>query len=241
MFLFDPVTCQRKYITYDELEGITGKRKETLACYKSRRKKITSINCYLVDDDVDHKVLNEFVSHEYIQDECFINIPGTSYEVSNYGRYKNKKGQFLMVHNNIRGKRIRPKITLTIDGKRYSCSPSHFVGQLFVEKPIARPGEELILGHKDYNSFNCRADNLYYIDKIKYARRTAKLASKRICLKIDNEGNVLEEYDSAKQASIRNYYHKNTVSHAIKNGLRVGAFIYMYEEEYIKAYGERND
>ncbi len=241
MFLFDPITCKRQPITYEQLKGITGKSKETLACYKSRRRKIANINSYLVDDDVDVKVLREFMVKEEIEDECFVNIPGTSYEVSNYGRYKNKKGQFIVVHNNVCGKRVRPMITLMIDKKSFRCAPSYFVGKIFVEKPVEKLGEQLILGHRDYNSFNCRATNLYYVDKVKYARRVAQLASSRICLKIDDSGNVIEEYDSAAQASRRNYYHRLTIAKAIKKGQRVGGFIYMYEDEYIKVYGERND
>lgn len=159
MLLFDPITCQRIKITFDKLKGITGKSKCYLYDCMVSGKKIKSINCYLVDDNVKPSQLRILMSNEKIKDECWKDIPNSNYEVSSCGRYRNKNdSRFIIVSSKKESgrKKLRPQLSMTIDGHLKTYHPHTWVAKMFLED-VSR--SDMLPAHKDGNSFNCRAGN----------------------------------------------------------------------------------
>lgn len=56
LYLFDPITCQKSKITYEKLEGITGKKKGNLMSPKSKQIAVVK------KDPVTGEVLDEYRS-----------------------------------------------------------------------------------------------------------------------------------------------------------------------------------
>ncbi len=211
-YLFDPITCQKQETTYDLLEGITGISKVTLATYKSRKLKIACINCYLIDGKTSNSDLRNFLEKEVIKDECWVDIPGSHNQVSNYGRYRTmlKSGPKMMLVYN-RGKN-RAEITLTINGKKEKLVAATKVAEMFLDKPKGN----VVLTHKTGNSFNNRAENLEYIPKIKHHKASGALAKSIPIAKVDIEtGEILEEYTSMRRAAAKNFLKGQSISLAI--------------------------
>lgn len=230
LYLFDPVTCQKSEITYEQLEGITGKKKGNLMSLKSKKRKINNINCYLIDENTTKTDLRQMMENEVIKNEYWVDIPGTHNQVSDYGRYRSitKKGHKMMLINNV--DKNKACITLTIDGKKQKLSAHTKVAEMFIEKPEG----DVVVRHKDGNSFNCRASNLEYVDRRWLARRTGpKSRQIAVVKKEPKTGEILGEYRSMREASRKNFLSHESVAAAIREHRLCDGYLWEIDKEVI--------
>lgn len=230
LFLFDPITCQKSEITYEQLEGITGKKKGNLMSLKSKRRKVNNINCYLIDENTTNDELRTMLENEVIKDEYWVDIPGTHNQVSDYGRYRTitRKGTKMMLVCN--AKKNKATITLTIDGKKHKLLAHTKVAETFLDKPDG----DVVLRHKDGNGFNCRASNLEYVDRKWLARRTGPLSNQIAVVKKDPAtGEVLGEYRSMREAARKNFLCHEAVHSAIKEKRLCAGYLYEIDRDVI--------
>lgn len=238
MFLFDPITCQKTIINFDKLKGITGKSERYLYDCMINSKKIRSINCYLVDDIPKLSQLRLMLSNEKINDECWKYIPKSDYEVSSYGRYRNKNdGTFIIISSKRESgrKKLRPQLNISVDAHKKTFHPHTWVAKLFLDDPIR---SDMIPAHKDGNSFNCRAGNLYYVSLLKQKSLSGRANTKGTVFKVDDDGYIVADYPSMAQASLRQFYSIKAVQSARALGCKTGGYRYLLEEEYMQIYGE---
>lgn len=238
MLLFDPVTCQRTNINFDKLKGITGKSECYLYDCMMNGKKIKSINCYLIDDTVKPSQLRVLMSNEKIKDECWKDIPESDHEVSSYGRYRNKnEGTFIIISSKKESgrKKFRPQLNIYVDGHKRTFHPHTWVAKLFLEDASRN---DMIPAHKDGNSFNCRAGNLYYVSSLKQKSLSGRVNTRGTVFKVNDDGYIVADYPSMAQASIRQFYNIKAVQSARALGCKTGGYRYLLEEEYMQIYGE---
>lgn len=230
LYLFDPITCQKSEITYEKLEGITGKNKGNLMSLKSKKRKVGNINCYLIDENTTNAELREMLESEVIKNEYWVDIPGTHNQISDYGRYRTitKKGpKMMLIYNATKNKAC---ITLTINGKKEKLLAHTKVGEMFLEKPKG----DVVLRHKDGNGFNCRANNLEYVDRKWLARRTGPLSNQIAVVKKDPvTGEILDEYRSMREAARKNFLCHEAVHQAIRENRLCAGYLYEIDREAI--------
>lgn len=77
---------------------------------------------------------------------------------------------------------------------------AHLVASLFVENPQNLP----YVGFKDGNPLNCAADNLYWTYK--------RFLNSPSVFQYDLDGNLIKEYECAKQAAIENSLNQNALT-----------------------------
>ena len=213
IYLFNPINGMKEKTTYELLSGITGMSKSSLRCYKSRMLKIKAINEYLIDDIADPKVLKNILQNEVIKDEIWRYIEGYNgvYEVSNYGRVR--KGSKIMIQDLGSTKEFL-RVRLLKDGKRKECRVSRLVANAFIEKEFQ---SQNIVFHKNGNIHDNHADNLEWIRRKDIPRKQLKRSRAISIAKIDTfTGEILDEYDSMREACRENYMGHSTLWEAIR-------------------------
>lgn len=206
MLLFDPITGERKQITYKELEGITGLEKHKLQQRKSRGAIINCIKCFLVDDNTTPNQLKKIMAKYIPKDELWKDIKGfKGYKVSTYGRVK--RGEtFLLTYVAKRNRRV----TL----KRNKKSITLYVHSLVADAFLYQPKNTLVW-HKDGNRYNCRADNITFMKKKTIAILSAKKGTKEVIKRDKDTNEEIERYKSINEAAARNYTTRINISRAL--------------------------
>lgn len=213
LYLFDPINGVKTETTYEKLVGITGLNKAYLMSIKSKRRKIKSINCYIVDDKTRKKELNELRQKEVIKGEIWKDIKESdgTYQISDYGRvrrlYKNGKQKIFSLytkHKKIKGLYVKVKI----QGKIKECRVSRLVAEHFIHKPK----DCNIVWHKNEDIYDNYALNLEWIDQKTLANRTVHKSNSIAVAKIHPvTGEVLEEYRSIREAGKKNYVNYESI------------------------------
>lgn len=211
IYLFDPINNMKTPTNYDLLEGMTGYSKSTLMSYKSKRKKLMNINCYLIDDKFTKKELLDLRNLEHPKNEIWKIAPGTDgmYEVSNYGRMRNTETHRL-INPSLNGQGCL-STNLYINGKKVFLRIHRLVAEAFLKQP---KGCNFVIhiGSK----YNNHADNLRWVNKQyvqKWNGRCNKIS--KSVYKLDPETyEVLDEYDSIRQAARENWVDKKNMSRA---------------------------
>ena len=148
------------------------------------------------------------------------------YQVSNLGRVK---GLDRLVDTNInnvnrrinKGKLLKPqfnnkgykRVNLCKNGNKNQA----FVHRLVAEAFIPNPNNYPVVNHKDENPKNNCVENLEWCD-VKYnsnfGTRNQKVAKHRCkpVLQFTKEGELVKEWDSAKEASLKAGFNKDCIS-----------------------------
>ncbi|MCT4507920.1 MAG: NUMOD4 domain-containing protein [Tepidibacter sp.] len=222
LYLYDPITNIKKETTYKKISGITGYAVDTLASYKSRRKKLKNINCYLMDDTFSEEEVKTLFQNEVIKDELWKDIEDTNgkYQISSYGRtrvlYKNGKIKILRPYIR-KGKWLHVKVT--VDKKVKEIAIHKLVAEYFVVND--NPKQNTIVFHESGNIHDNHFRNLTWTNRKSLGKKTGAKSNSVPVVKIDPiTGEVLEEYNSMAHAGRENYLHRETIRLCIKDRLK---------------------
>lgn len=222
VYLFDPITQDRRLVTIKKAADILGVKECTISSIKS--KGIANKGFYILDD-VTSKTIKPLIQIGDLLEEVWRLIPGSSVEVSSRGRYRGKCGILVLnARNN------KPTITINVDGKNMSLRAHYWVEQLFMEdKPKGKK-----TAHKDGNSFNNKVENLIYVSK-GYINKQIALSSTAIpVLQLDPVTHeVVEEYVSMSEAARALYTTRDTIYRAVVEKRQSLGFIWVKDVEVI--------
>lgn len=80
IYLYDPISNTKKPSSYDLISGITGKDKTALMSHKCKKRKIKSINAYIIDEEITRKQRYELM----IKEKPYLEIWKTIRDYENY-------------------------------------------------------------------------------------------------------------------------------------------------------------
>jgi hypothetical protein len=240
LYLYDPRTNITKETTFEYLEGLIGKTKASLMSWRSKKRKLSQIDCYLVDDTLTVEQRREWYAAEKYHNEVWKEIEGMNgkYLVSNYGRFKrvceNGKVNFMLPFLKKSSKRknyLLVKLTFNKVAKDYDVAK--LVARHFIEEP--KPGE--VLFHKNLIKTDNFSGNLEYISREKLGKRTGGLSKSKPVVQLNKDTlEVLGEFKSAREAGRQCFVSYQAVMDNCNKKTKVcgGYYIFMWEEEYEK-------
>ena len=170
-------------------------------------------------------------------------VPGTkTYLVSREGGirkvWKSGKVTDLKPQRKLTEKGRSQTVRLTENGKRKEYIISHLVAAAFL--PPKPPGT--VIYHKNGIRFDNHVENLGYITRAELGKKTAHKSKCRAVFKIDQDGNEIEIYRSAREAAKKNYMSYQTVidrcNHKVKNEYFSADYTFRWANEIEK--GEDN-
>lgn len=244
LYLYDPKTNILTETSYQYLSELTGKSIQNLMSYKSRKLKITNINCYLADENTALKQRKEWYSRESYKDETWKTIVGSDdlYLISNYGRvkriYKTKTKFLLPIHK----KKIGClEIKVPYKGVFAPYRISTLVAHHFL--PERQLGE--ILSHKNSIKTDNFAGNLEYTTREKHGAKYGSITRNKPVVQLNKDTlEVIDEFRSAREAG-RNCYlsYQAVLDNCHKKSKTSGGFIFMFLDEYenIKKDGDQSE
>lgn len=240
LYLYDPKTNISVETSYAYLVELTGKTYDNLASYKSRKRKIQNIDCYLIDDKTTIQERKAFYCKETYPDEVWRPIHGSDqkYRISSYGRVqrilKNGDTPFILPYLKKRTGYLEIKVPYNGVYKNYKVS--NLVALHFIGKP--KKGE--VLHHKNGIKTDSAVSNLAYQDQSKVSRKTGPLAKSKPVVQLDKDTlDVIGEYRSAREAGRMTYLSYQAVldncNHKTKSS---GGYLFMFASEYEQLYQE---
>lgn len=233
IYLYDPINNYKTPTNYKLLEDLTGKLQCNLCSYKTKRRKIKSLNAYLIDDSFTKEELYKLMCKEVISDEIWkpLNI-NDKYLISNYGRVKR-------LYMNGKSKLITPFlkqnkwmiIKINVDGKCRQQVLHVLVARNFLE---VEPGK--VIYHKDGNKFKNHADNLGFITREDIGHKFGGNAKAVPVLKLDADtGEVLDSYENIREAGRENYLCHEAIRQCVKGINKTsGGFKWVIDKEFMK-------
>lgn len=215
IYLYNPVNNTKQIVNYDLLCGITGQSQGNLMSLKSKRKNITKIGCYIVDDEFTNKDLYNLMKKVKIKDEIWKDMEGFNgkYRISSYGRimriYEKSNKTKLMMPYTKKGKHKRWLVVkLAINGKSKEYAIHVLVANHFLENENDLP----CVWHKNGNIQDNFAGNLKWVSRKFLGKKTAGRAKAMAVIKMDPETlEVLQEYESMAEAGRQNYLHRESI------------------------------
>lgn len=200
--IYDPKTNIIQDIDYDLLSAITGKDKSNLMTYRSKGKKITNINCYILptgyNRDNSLKLRYEWYANETYEGEYWLSY-NTHVKVSNYGRvkriYKKSERYALPFLRKGQGNLL---VKIKINNRSMEVKVSKLVAHCFIRP---KKDDEFVL-HKNGIITDDHASNLEYVDRVTLGKRTGHKATSKTIIMLDAKTNkVLNEFRSSREAA----------------------------------------
>lgn len=230
LYLLNPINGVKEETNYKLLEKITGTRKETLMSLKSKKKKVSRLNYYLIDDETTKEEIYSFMCKEIIKDEIWKEITKDKiiYKVSDYGRFKRK-------YKNGKEKLLRPFIhknhnkflVIKLFGKEKSVHS--IVADMFLEVP-----KDKLKYHLDGDIYNNRATNIGFCTRKELGLKFASLSKSIPVIKLDPI--TLEEldyYENETVAGKNNFICKEAIRQAVNGKQKTAAgFKWKIDEEF---------
>lgn len=133
--------------------------------------------------------------------EIWKNIKSSHYSVSNLGRVKNDKTNYILKGR--KSKNGYLQVSISINGAKQS---NKYIHRLVCEYFLPNPENKRCINHKDYNKENNKVDNLEWVtdsenQTYNHKFRKQKTSDKRVA-KFDKNGNLISKiYDSCAQAA----------------------------------------
>lgn len=224
-YIFDPITQEKREITYEKLSGITGLNKSTLYGYKNDVRKIQCINCYFLKEDITRKELDILAQKEVIEKEIWKPIKGTvrKYECSDCGRVREilEDGRKVILHI------VQKKNAAYVNIDKKVMMLARIIYETFSGKSL----KDKFVYHKDIN----KANNSYYnLQEEKEWKNIRKLATPRDkpVIRIDPVTGEKEYFESMTEAAKESLVSPSLVSLAVKQGKIRGGYI--WERDDIK-------
>ena len=224
-YIFDPITQEKREITYKKLSGITGLDKSTLYGYKNDVRKIQCINCYFLKGDITRKELDVLAQKEVIEKEIWKLIKGTvrKYECSDCGRVREKMedGTYKILHI------VQKKMGAYVCIDKKTIILSRLIYKTFSCKDV----KNKFIYHKDGNKSNNCYYNLCEESEWKNIRKLATPRDKPV-IRIDPVTGEKEYFESMTEAAKESFVSPSLVSLAVKQGEIRGGYI--WERDDIK-------
>lgn len=232
MLLYDPRTNLLSKTTYDDLEGMTGYTRSSLMSYKTRKRKLKTINCYLMDCD-DLKQRREWYAKEKYMGESWLTINGSDnqFKISNYGRVKRvfkKSERFMMPYQRKGVGNLFVKAKY--NGKYTDHKVGHIVAAHFIREPL--PEERVI--RKNGIITDDYAGNLKIVTNQELGIRTGHKSNSKAVVQICAETlETVNEYRSAREAG-RNYFLSYQAILDRCNGVykQSDGYIWLFADDY---------
>ena len=224
-YIFDPITQEKREITYKKLSGITGLDKSTLYGYKNDVRKIRCINCYFLKGDITRKELDVLAQKEVIEKEIWKPIKGTvrKYECSDWGRVREilEDGTYKILHI------VQKKMGAYVCIDKKTIILSRLIYKTFSCKDV----KNKFIYHKDGNKSNNCYYNLCEESEWKNIRKLATPRDKPV-IRIDPVTGEKEYFESMTEAAKESLVSPSLVSLAVKQGKIRGGYI--WERDDIK-------
>ena len=224
-YIFDPITQEKREITYKKLSGITGLDKSTLYGYKNDVRKIRCINCYFLKGDITRKELDVLAQKEVIEKEIWKPIKGTvrKYECSDWGRVREilEDGTYKILHI------VQKKMGAYVCIDKKTIILSRLIYKTFSCKDV----KNKFIYHKDGNKSNNCYYNLCEESEWKNIRKLATPRDKPV-IRIDPVTGEKEYFESMTEAAKESFVSPSLVSLAVKQGEIRGGYI--WERDDIK-------
>ncbi|SEQ22805.1 NUMOD4 motif-containing protein [Virgibacillus subterraneus] len=236
IYLYDPRTNVYTKTTYEDLKGITGQPYNSLVSMKSRKMKLSLINCYIMDDNTTVQQRREWYTKEKFDDEYWLTIKGSNnqYLLSNYGRVKrqSKQHQRLILPFRRKDKGVLfVKVRYNDKYGEYQVSrlvADHFIGDL-------EPGK--VVYHKNRIRTDDHVANLKYITRSELGKIVGYSSRSIAIVQLDPETNeLLGEYRSIREAGRKCYLSHEAIRHNLMRKSEVsGGYVFMYADDYERA------
>ena len=224
-YIFNPITQEKREITYKKLSGITGLDKSTLYGYKNDVRKIQCINCYFLKGDITRKELDVLAQKEVIEKEIWKPIKGTvrKYECSDWGRVREilEDGTYKILHI------VQKKMGAYVCIDKKTIILSRLIYKTFSCKDV----KNKFIYHKDGNKSNNCYYNLCEESEWKNIRKLATPRDKPV-IRIDPVTGEKEYFESMTEAAKESLVSPSLVSLAVKQGKIRGGYI--WERDDIK-------
>lgn len=219
VILFNPVTCEKKLFTVDQIAKIHCVSETTIRTVKSRRQMYHSN--YILDIDVTNKELKPLIQGIELENECWKLIPGTVTEVSNWGRYRGPRGIMLIGPD--------ARLSLNMDGKNIGHNAHYWVARLFLgETP---PGKKVI--HKDGNKYNNKAENLMFASQGQLNKQIASKKSIPVLQLDPQTKEIVEEYSSMSEAAKAVFTTRDTICRAVNRGYESMGYLWIKDTQFV--------
>ncbi len=225
-------------MTGAELSYVTGKDASAISRAKKKGSIIRPFNL-VVSDSLptvkDKKALHEQLK---LENETWHIIKGSDdqFKVSNYGRFKRvyKIGEKFLLPV-LRKQCGNMVVKVKFKGVYKSYRVKDIVAAHFLRKP--QPNE--VLRHANGIKTDDFAGNLQWIDRKKPGEITGAKSKGKPVVKVDESGEVLEEYRSAREAARKEPYSRQTITDYC-NRVTENSYgdVFMWLEDYEKEYGE---
>ena len=147
-----------------------------------------------------------------------------NYQISNFGNVKSFHFGNEILRKTKMSKDGYISVILTIKGKQKNCFIHRLVAEAFIKNPKKKP----CVNHKDENKSNNNVSNLEWVTHSENnnfgtrGNRIAKALFKKVC-KIDENGNIIQEFKSVNEASKESNLSASLIS-MICNGKTNGNF-----------------
>lgn len=215
LFLFDPITTERKPVDYDYLDGLVDIPSNQLSVYICKKKPLYQLGAFLVNEDFTHNDFIELMTKwrgEEVKTEIWKNLPGGRTQVSSLGRFRNlqKDGsyKFLTISKKNDG-HLRVKVFY--DGVYGYKLAARLVADAFVINENAKATR---VWHKNSFQYDNRANNLEWLTTKEVGKRAGE---SKVCYvrRIDPETGEVEEYTNYSEAARENFMSHQAVRGAI--------------------------
>ncbi|MGP9042129.1 NUMOD4 domain-containing protein [Cytobacillus kochii] len=235
LFLYDPTINTLTETNYEYLMELTGKKKNNLQVLKSVGRKISSINCYLVDEKVTVEQRRAWYEKEIFHNEVWKPISGSDgkYLISCYGRvkrvYKNRTAfslPYLLSCNPSKQLFIRVRFL-----GRYDRYP---VANLVAYHFIGKPKNNEVLHHKNQIATDNYVANLEYTTRSKVGKKTGFKSRSKPITQLDMKTlEPINEFRSAREAG-RNCFlsHQSILNNCNHKSKSTGGFVFMFTDDY---------
>ena len=226
-YIFNPITQEKREITYSKLSGITGLDKSTLYGYKNDVRKIQCINCYFLKGDITRKELDILAQKEVIEKEIWKPIKGTvrKYECSDWGRVREilEDGTYKILHI------VQKKMGAYVCIDKKTIILSRLIYETFSCKSL----KDKFVYHKDGNKSN----NCYYnlSEELNWnnVRKLASLRSKPV-IRINCDTGERQEFENITKAAKESFVSISLISLAIREKEKKIHGGYLWERDDIE-------
>ena len=226
-YIFDPITQEKREITYSKLSGITGLDKSTLYGYKNDARKIQCINCYFLKGDITRKELDVLAQKEVIEKEIWKQIKGTvrKYECSDCGRVREilEDGRKVILHI------VQKKNAAYVNIDKKVMMLARIIYETFSGKSL----KDKFVYHKDGNKSN----NCYYnLSEELYWNNVRKLASLRSkpVIRINCDTGERQEFENITKAAKESFVSISLISLAVREKEKKIHGGYLWERDDIE-------